>query len=480
MRSDGTAELFAIHGSKAVNARGIVLAWSGDIAGAEAAFREADEAGSSAASFNLAQLLAKQGNDRGAIEAFRRAVSRGHVVAGYALGEFLAESGDIEGSIEAYRVTAERGHPIAAYELGLLYRDRGDLESAGAAFERADELGHAWAALELGEVLEQAGDRDGAIAAFWRAADRNVASARARLEALLAGTGNTDEPIAPSRDTGEVALAEPESAAPPGRVARWAWIRRRLAWIVGVVAALAAILTVALLALLSTASPRTAAKAQTPPAVTARHQPGSGHRSGNTSGGGNGRGGATNSTSTPLTRGRTGGIVGQATQGGAARSPATSFTTMQSALLANVPDLASARCLPGAGEPVPHAAASIRCVSASTGVTALYYRYSSPARLRRLFHNYRTWFAGRHALRDCAGRTHGAYYQGVASTITGRWACFYNDRKTAGSACIDWADYALVTFASACQAGGDFTALAAWWKHAGPVPASSRALTNRA
>lgn len=439
--------MVASRGSEAVNTRGIRLAWSGDAAGAEAAFREADGAGSSAASFNLAQLLAKEGDERGAIAAFQRAVRRGHVVAGFSLGGLLAESGDMHGSIEAYGFAAERGHPLAAYELGRLYVDRGDLESARSAFEKADELGHAWAALELGEILEHTGDRDGAIAAYWRAADRRVATARARLEALMAGSGAADAPTAALQRGEQVAPpAGPGEPPPPGaHTAPGGWTRRRLAWTVGIVAAL---LTFTLLALLPPASPKAPHPGITP----------------------------------PVTRARTGGTPGDAHAGGSApasQSHATSFTAAQTALVANVPAAAHVQCLSAAGQPLPRAAAGIRCVSASTGVSVLYYGFTSRTQLGRVFHNYRAWFASRHKLRDCAGLTHGVYYQGTGSTIAGRWACFHNDRAVQGRACIDWADYALLVFGSACRADGDFTALKAWWTHAGPAPASIRDFTNR-
>jgi hypothetical protein len=113
-------------------------------------------------------------------------------------------------------------------------------------------------------------------------------------------------------------------------------------------------------------------------------------------------------------------------------------------------------------------------------VTALYYGYTSLPLLRSVFHNYRAWFASRDKLRDCGGRTHGTYSQGSpGSAITGRWACFYNDRTIPQSACIDWADYGLMIFGSACQADGSFTRLARWWTHAGPEPSSTDGLTNR-
>jgi hypothetical protein len=245
-------------------------------------------------------------------------------------------------------------------------------------------------------------------------------------------------------------------------------------------------LSVTLVTLLPTASPRTAAGVRTAPSTTARHQPSPRQPTSNTSGAGERRAGATSpakgGTTIPATRARAGGVAGLAPQDGrrpTSPSPAPSFTAKQSALLANVPGTAHAQCLPGAEAPLPRSDASIRCFSPSTGVTALYYGYTSRAQLRRLFHNYRAWFASRRKLRDCAGRTHGEYFQGSASTITGRWACFYNDRTVPQSACIDWADYSLLIFGSACQADRNFTALEAWWRHAGPVPASTHDLANR-
>jgi hypothetical protein len=444
---DERSELAASRDPKAMDVRGIELAYSGDTAGAETAFREADEAGSTAASFILAQLLAEQRDGHGAIAAFQRAVRRGHVAPGFSLGGLLAESGDARGLINAYRVAARCGDQGAAYQLGLLYLDRGDLESARSAFARADRLGHAWAALGLGEILKRTGDRSGAIAAYGRAADRRVTAAHACLEALLAGSGDTDESIAASRIPGQAGFAGPAKR----------WTRQRLAWTAGTVAAFAALLILALLTLLPTAGTTPAQR------VRIAH--------------------ATEGTTAPATRAAAGGVGSHAPEGGKRptfRSPTTGFTAKQSALLDSVPGAAHAQCLPRAEEPLPRSDASIRCFSSSAGVTALYYRYSSLPLLRRVFHNYRAWFAGRQKLHDCAGLTHGKYYQGSAdSTIAGRWACFYNDRTIPDSACIDWADYGLLIFGSACQADGNFTALAQWWRHAGPVPASTRGLTNR-
>jgi hypothetical protein len=455
---DERSELVASRDRGATDAGGIGVAYNGDPADGEPAFRGADKSGSTAASLILGELLAEQGDGHGAIAAFQRAVRRGPPAPGFSLGDLLAETGDSRALINAYGVAAKCGDQGAAYQLGLLYLDRGDLESARSAFARADKLGHAWAAFGLGEILKLTGNRSGAIAAFQRAADRRVTAAHACLEELLAETGDTDESIAGSRIPGQADNA--------GTARRWT--RRRLAWAAGSATVFAALLIVALLTLLpgagKTPAQRVRAAHATEGRPLARH-------------------GLPAGTTAPATRAASGGVASHTLLGGRPpvfRAPTTGFTVKQSALLDRVPGAAHAQCFPGAQERLPRSDASISCFSAAAGVTALYYRYSSPTLLRRVFHNYRAWFAGRHKLRECTGLTHGKYHQGAAdSTITGRWVCFSNDRTIPESACIDWTDYGLRIFGSACQADGNFTALAQWWRHAGPVPALTHGLTNR-
>lgn len=432
---DEPSEPTAGRDPKALDVRGSERARRGDAVGTGTALRDPCEAGSTAAAYNLAQLLEEQGDGRGAVAAFQRAVRRGHAAPRFELGVLLAASDDPRGLTKAYRVAAERGDQGAAYQLGLLYLDRGDIESARAAFAGADKLGHAWAAFGLGEILEQTGDRSGAIAAYRRAARRRVTAAHARLEALQSGSSDT-EPLAPPDPAGE---------AGPARSTR-RWTRRQLEGAAGAVAVLAALLAVVLL----TIGPA----GRTPPAAGAR--------------------------TTPATRARGGSRTTQSGTRPALSSPTVGFSPLQAALLDGVPGTAHAQCLPGAEAPLPRADASIGCVASSAGVTVSYYGYSSLPLMRSVFHNYRAWFASRHKLRDCTGGTHGRYFQGSAgSTVAGRWACFLNDRTIPQSACIDWVDYGLLTFGSACQADGNFKALSRWWTNAGPVSASTPGLTNR-
>jgi TPR repeat protein len=83
---------------------------SGDLAGAEDAFRRADDRGDAAAAFSLGGLLAERGDLAGAEDAFRRADERGHVAGVFNLGVLLEERGDLAGAEAAYRRAEERGH----------------------------------------------------------------------------------------------------------------------------------------------------------------------------------------------------------------------------------------------------------------------------------------------------------------------------------------------------------------------------------
>src|ERR1035438_4921770 len=83
----------------------------------------------------------------------------------------LAERGDLEGAEAAWRRADERGDSGGACNLGVLLHERGDLEGAEAAYRRADERGHPGGASKLGLLLKERGDLEGAKAAWRRAAD---------------------------------------------------------------------------------------------------------------------------------------------------------------------------------------------------------------------------------------------------------------------------------------------------------------------
>jgi tetratricopeptide (TPR) repeat protein len=106
-------------------------------------------------------------------------------------GVALQARRDIAGAEAAYRRADEQGHPAAASNLGVLLEERGELTAAEAAYRRADERGESNGAFNLGVLLEERRDFAGAEAAYRRAeraADSRVARlARAALLDLIPG-----------------------------------------------------------------------------------------------------------------------------------------------------------------------------------------------------------------------------------------------------------------------------------------------------
>jgi TPR repeat protein len=89
----GDAEEENVRRRRETNRRGLELEGAGDLAGAEAAFREADAAGSPGGAANLGLLLVKRRDASGAIVAFRRAMERGSARGALALGLTLGDRG---------------------------------------------------------------------------------------------------------------------------------------------------------------------------------------------------------------------------------------------------------------------------------------------------------------------------------------------------------------------------------------------------
>jgi len=174
-----------------------------DLAGAEAAYREADELDDAEGAIRLGLVLKRRGDAEGAVDAFERAESRGHREAGSCLGNLLSDRGDVNGAKSAYlrsiaagstdallnlglmlaqmgdvdealghlRVAQDNGDPVASWAIGRLLEARDDLTEAEAAYRRGAGLGDANAAFGLGGVLLKLGRRPDAQAAFQRAHD---------------------------------------------------------------------------------------------------------------------------------------------------------------------------------------------------------------------------------------------------------------------------------------------------------------------
>lgn len=156
----------------AVNA-GLLLVRVGDVDGAEAAFRWADEQGSAEGAYSLGVLYDQLRGDPGRAEAaFRRADMRGHADGAAGLGMMLRQRGDAKGAEAAYRRADQRGSAVGAVNLGVMLARRGRRAEADAAYHRADERGSPEAALNLATVLERHADLRGADDALRRADER--------------------------------------------------------------------------------------------------------------------------------------------------------------------------------------------------------------------------------------------------------------------------------------------------------------------
>ena len=164
---------------------GAMLAERRDYAGAEAAYRRADQRGDAGGAASLGMLLERRGDLPGAEAAYRRADQRGDALGAFKLGGLLAERSELAGAEAAYRNADKRDHPSAASNLGVLLEERGDLRGAEAAYSRADARGDAAGAFNLAGLLEKRRDYSGAEAAYGRADLRGDPGAALRLGALL-------------------------------------------------------------------------------------------------------------------------------------------------------------------------------------------------------------------------------------------------------------------------------------------------------
>jgi peptidoglycan hydrolase-like protein with peptidoglycan-binding domain/tetratricopeptide (TPR) repeat protein len=164
---------------------GVLLENRGDLAGAEAAYRRADARGSADGAFNLAAMLLERGDTDEATDAYRRADARGDMRAAATVGLLLFERGDEDEAEAALARAGERGDAGSMVNLGVLLERRGDGAGAAAAYRKADAQGSAAGAFNLGAVLEQRGDLANALVAYQRADARGDRAAALNLGILL-------------------------------------------------------------------------------------------------------------------------------------------------------------------------------------------------------------------------------------------------------------------------------------------------------
>jgi TPR repeat protein len=214
---------------------------AGDLAGAEAAYREADESLDAEAAILLGLLLKRRGDLANASDAFARAETRGHPEAASSLGNLLWDNGDLgaaklafersiamgsadavlnlglllaqEGSVDEallhLRAAEANGSSEASWAVGRLLEGQDDLRGAADAYRRAADAGEPNAAFGLGSVLMKSNDREGARAAFQRAHDLGHDGAAQVLQML-------DEEADAAPSTREAGQSEREA------LARWA------------------------------------------------------------------------------------------------------------------------------------------------------------------------------------------------------------------------------------------------------------------
>jgi tetratricopeptide (TPR) repeat protein len=170
---------------------------AGDLKGAEAAYREADELEDAEGAILLGLVLQRRGDLRDAAEAFQRAEGRGHAEAGSCLGNMLWDGGDVEGAKTAYEQSIAAGSAGAVLNLGLMLTQQDAVDEALPHLRAAEETGSAEASWAIGKILEGRGNFQGAAKAYRRGAEGGNADAAYGLGSVLETLGDRDGARAP-------------------------------------------------------------------------------------------------------------------------------------------------------------------------------------------------------------------------------------------------------------------------------------------
>ncbi|GLZ80662.1 hypothetical protein Afil01_54690 [Actinorhabdospora filicis] len=183
----------------AMNRLGLLLEERGDLAGAEARYRESIGAGgdnAATAMYNLADLLEKRRRFSEAEVWYRRSADLGDTDAMYGLADLLEDRDDIAQAETWLRKAADLGDTDAMARLADLLRRRDEQADAEALYlrvieDRGDEDPGAMAG--LGHLLEKRGDLAGAEAWFRRSAGLGYIYGIMGLADLLEARGETAE-----------------------------------------------------------------------------------------------------------------------------------------------------------------------------------------------------------------------------------------------------------------------------------------------
>ena len=100
-------------------------------------------------------------------------------------GNELARDGELEQADAAYREADEAGHPTAAAYAGVFAESRGEMKQAREAYQRADERGDGLGSLRLGLLLSRAGQWREAEKLFARSDERGYDQPPFHTEELL-------------------------------------------------------------------------------------------------------------------------------------------------------------------------------------------------------------------------------------------------------------------------------------------------------
>ena len=183
----------------------------GDLAAAEAAYREAADGGDAASAFQLGVLLNDRGDREGAAQAYQQAADAGDREAALNLAILFADH--LNRPADAVRLrkhAAAAGDRRAMLDLALHLWDRDDRGGARDALQQLAAAGEPRALLLIGLSLAEEGERDAAIDAFQAAASAGIEEAYTEIGWQLVSMGRTNEAEGALRrayDAGELAAA---------------------------------------------------------------------------------------------------------------------------------------------------------------------------------------------------------------------------------------------------------------------------------
>ncbi|MFE5886176.1 helix-turn-helix domain-containing protein [Streptomyces hydrogenans] len=150
---------------------------AGDLRGAEALYREAADHGESSALVEMARRRAEAGDLKGAETLYRQAADHGESYGLISMAHMREEGGDVKGAVTLYRQAADQNDPLYApyawEKLAQMREKAGDLKGAEALLREAADHGHPSPLAELARMREESGDLEGFEALLKEATDQD-------------------------------------------------------------------------------------------------------------------------------------------------------------------------------------------------------------------------------------------------------------------------------------------------------------------